>query len=130
MLHAARTSFATWSCRALANWYRICATQALGVPLYWINKDLYYAYMALTKQSFGITVTTLTQWWSPTLVRISGDASMDGQLHKTADGRVECDFPDRIVLIANHQVCRAVVVGLNSANFLSRYTPTGFTCGG
>jgi len=42
---------------------RIVVTQLLGAPLYWINKDLYYAYMALTKQSFGIFVTTLTQWW-------------------------------------------------------------------
>ncbi|RDL39341.1 Acyltransferase [Venustampulla echinocandica] len=94
-------AFATYFLAASCS---ICATQFLGVPLYWINKDLYYAYMALTKQSFGITVTTVTQWWSPTLVRISGDSSMAGQLHKTADGRVECDFPDRIVLIANHQL--------------------------
>ncbi len=83
---------------------RIVATQFLGVPLYWINRDLYYAYMALTKQSFGIFVTTLTNWWAPTVVRISGDASVAGQLKRTADGRVECHFPDRLVLIANHQV--------------------------
>ncbi|CZT53371.1 related to acetyltransferase [Rhynchosporium secalis] len=82
----------------------IVATQFLGLPLYWINKDLYYAYMALTKQSFGIFVTTLTKWWAPTVVRISGDASVAGQLRTTADGRVECHFPDRIVMIANHQV--------------------------
>jgi lysocardiolipin and lysophospholipid acyltransferase len=82
----------------------IVATQFLGVPLYWINKDLYYAYMALTKQSFGIFVTTLTQWWAPTVVRVSGDASVAGQLKKTADGMLECSFPDRLVMIANHQV--------------------------
>src|SRR4051812_27064342 len=82
----------------------ICVTQFFGVPLYWFNKDLYYAYMALTKQSFGIFVTTLTQWWSPTVIRISGDASVAGQLRKTPDGRVECHFPDRLVMIANHQV--------------------------
>lgn len=76
--------------------------------MYFINKDIYYAWMALTKQSFGLLVTTMTQWWSPTVVRISGDASVAGQLRKTEDGRLECDFPDRIVLIANHQVrhCR------------------------
>jgi len=60
--------------------------------------------MALTKQSFGLVITTMTQWWSPTLVRISGDASVVGQMKKTADGRVECEFPDRLVMIANHQV--------------------------
>ncbi|KAF4627969.1 hypothetical protein G7Y89_g10183 [Cudoniella acicularis] len=82
----------------------ICATQVLGVPLYWINRDLYYSYIALTKQSFGIVVTTLTQWWAPTLVRVSGDASVAGELKKTPDGRIECHFPDRVVLIANHQL--------------------------
>lgn len=38
------------------------------------------------------------------MVRISGDASVAGQLRKTPDGRVECLFPDRLVMIANHQV--------------------------
>lgn len=84
--------------------FSIFVTQFFGAPLYWYNKDLYYAYMALTKQSFGILVTTLTQWWSPTVVRISGDASVAGQLRKTSDGRVECHFPDRMVMIANHQL--------------------------
>lgn len=83
---------------------RIVATQFLGGPLYWINRDFYYSYMALTKQSFGIFVTTLTQWWAPTVIRVSGDASVAGQLRCTADGRVELDFPDRLVMLANHQV--------------------------
>jgi hypothetical protein len=84
---------------------RIVVTQFLGAPLYWINKDLYYAYMALTKQSFGIFVTTLTQWWAPTVVRISGDSSVEGMIKRTEDGRAELHFPDRLVMIANHQVC-------------------------
>lgn len=83
---------------------RIFFTQLLGAPLYWYNKNYYYAYMALTKQSFGILVTTLTQWWTPTVIRISGDVSVAGQLQKRPDGRVECHFPDRMVMIANHQV--------------------------
>ena len=84
---------------------RIVVTQLLGAPLYWINKDLYYAYMALTKQSFGIFVTTLTQWWAPTVVRISGDSSVEGMIKRTEDGRAELHFPDRLVMIANYQVC-------------------------
>lgn len=82
----------------------ISATQALGLPLYFINKDLYYAYMALTKQSFGLLIMTMTQWWSPTVVRVNGDDSISGQMRKTEDGRVELNFPERIVLMANHQV--------------------------
>jgi len=84
---------------------RIHATQLLGSPLYWINRELYDAYMALTKQSFGLLVTTMTRWWSPTTIRISGDTSVAGQMKKTSDGRVEFSFPERIVMIANHQVC-------------------------
>jgi hypothetical protein len=91
----------------LADLFSIVVTQFLGVPLYWYNKDLYYAYMALTKQSFGIFATTLTQWWSPTVARISGDASVAGQIRKTKDGRVELHFPDRMVMMANHQVCHS-----------------------
>lgn len=47
---------------------------------------------------------TATQWWSPTLIRISGDASVKGQLRKTQDGRFEADFPERMILVANHQL--------------------------
>jgi hypothetical protein len=95
--------------RSTADCFRIVATQFFGVPLYWLNRDLYYAYMALTKQSFGIVVTTLTQWWAPTPVRVSGDASVAGQIKQTKDGKVELDFPERVVLIGNHQVRKAML---------------------
>ncbi|KAI0470793.1 acyltransferase-domain-containing protein [Xylariaceae sp. FL0804] len=79
-------------------------TQILGAPLYWVNKDFYYAYMSLTKASFGLLITTMTQYWAPTVIRISGDASVAGQLSLTPDGRIECAFPERMVMIANHQI--------------------------
>jgi hypothetical protein len=82
----------------------IHGTQLIGAPLYWINRDLYYAYMSLTKQSFGLLITTMTQWWGPTTIRISGDASVAGQIRKTKDGLVEFSFPERMIMIANHQV--------------------------
>ena len=82
----------------------IHATQLLGAPLYLVHRDYYYAYMAWTKQSFGIVITTVTQWFSPTVVRVSGDASVAGQLRLTADGRLELDFPERLILVANHQL--------------------------
>lgn len=79
-------------------------TQLIGAPLYWIDRDLYYAYMAVTKESFGILAVTVTNWWGATVMRISGDESVAGQIRKTEDGRVEFDFPERLVMIANHQV--------------------------
>ncbi|KAB2568599.1 putative 1-acyl-sn-glycerol-3-phosphate acyltransferase 2 protein [Lasiodiplodia theobromae] len=79
-------------------------TQLIGAPIYFYSKDWYYAWMAVTKQHFGLLITTMTQWWSPTVVRVSGDESVRGQLRQTEDGRLECDFPDRLLLIANHQI--------------------------
>jgi Acyltransferase len=78
--------------------------QLLGAPLYWIHRDYYYAWMALTKQSFGLIITTITQWFSPTDIRVSGDKSIPGQLRLTKGGRLITDFPERMVLIANHQL--------------------------
>jgi len=94
---------------AFATWLNCCvvsihATQLLGTPLYLVNKDLYYAYMALTKQSFGLLIITLTQWFSPTIVRVSGDSSVRGQLRQTGDGGLEMGFPERLVMITNHQL--------------------------
>ncbi|KAL1608665.1 hypothetical protein SLS59_001855 [Nothophoma quercina] len=82
----------------------IFVTQAIGAPSYYYSKDLFYAWMAMTKQHFGIVVTTMTYWWAPVKMRVSGDASVRGQLRKTEDGRIECDFPERMVLISNHQI--------------------------
>lgn len=60
--------------------------------------------MAWTKESFAVLVTTMTQWWAPTVVRVSGDESMKGQLYQMEDGTLKCNFPHRIVLMANHQL--------------------------
>lgn len=82
----------------------ILITQLIGSPLYFVNRDWYYAYMAMTKRSFAITTTVMTSIWGPTKIRISGDASVAGQIRPTEGGGVEFDFPERMVLIANHQV--------------------------
>ena len=90
-------------------WWTLCTlaiyiTQIVGLPLYFINRDYHYAYVALTKQQYGIFVTTLTAWFSPTPVWVSGDASVRDQLKVSSDGSLITDFPERMVLIANHQL--------------------------
>lgn len=60
--------------------------------------------MAYTKECFAILVTCLTQWWAPTVVRVSGDSSMVGQMTKKKDGSLQCNFAERMVLMANHQL--------------------------
>lgn len=84
--------------------FRVNISQFLGAPLYLMNEDWYNAWIALTKKSFGLLTTTLTQYWAPTVVRVSGDKSVRGQLIATANGGLRCNFSRRMVLIANHQV--------------------------
>jgi hypothetical protein len=79
--------------------------QWLGIPLYFYNKDWYYAWQSLAKQFFAVLLLTLNSWFSPTEVRVSGDKSVKGQIRTTPTGQIELDFPERTVLIANHQVC-------------------------
>jgi 1-acyl-sn-glycerol-3-phosphate acyltransferase len=94
-------AFATWFWLVV---FVTATTQYLGLPLYYLNHDYYYAYIAMTKQSFGLLIITLSQWFSPTVIRLSGDKSVRGQLLETNDGRLQTDFPERIVLMANHQL--------------------------
>ncbi|KAH6622437.1 acyltransferase-domain-containing protein [Boeremia exigua] len=82
----------------------IFTTQALGLPLYFYSPALFTAWMALTKQHFGVVITTMTYWWAPVTMRVSGDASVRGQLRRTPSGALRCDFPARLVLVANHQI--------------------------
>ncbi|KAK9473224.1 acyltransferase-domain-containing protein [Dipodascopsis tothii] len=79
-------------------------TQLLGVPVWAVSRDGYHAYVDYTKQSFGLLVTTMTQWWSPTPVHVVGDSSVRGLITRTEDGRLETHFGERVVLIANHQI--------------------------
>ncbi|KAK9331938.1 acyltransferase-domain-containing protein [Lipomyces starkeyi] len=79
-------------------------TQLLGLPIRLISKDWFHAYVDYTKQSFGLVLATVTQWWSPTPVHVVGDRSVAGLMRRTEDGRLATKFGDRVVLIANHQI--------------------------
>jgi 1-acyl-sn-glycerol-3-phosphate acyltransferase len=87
-------------------------TQLVGAPLYFYNKDWYYAYMAMTKRYFAIVTSCMTHIWGPTTIRISGDATVMKQIEATPDGGVQFNFPERIILIANHQVNNQLGFGL------------------
>lgn len=78
--------------------------QFLGLPLYAYNRSWYNAWVALTKQYFGVHITTMTYWWSPTVVRISGDKSVAGLIRQNEDGLVSLNFGERGLFIANHQL--------------------------
>ncbi|KAK2597408.1 hypothetical protein QQS21_005956 [Conoideocrella luteorostrata] len=94
---------------AFAVYFSFCCfiigiTQFIGSPLYFVNRDWYYAYMSMTKRSFALTVTLMTHLFGPTTMRISGDESVAGQIFPTSGGGVEFKFPERMVMIANHQI--------------------------
>jgi lysocardiolipin and lysophospholipid acyltransferase len=84
--------------------FAIFTTQLVGSPLYLVNREWYYAYMSMTKRYFALTVTVMTHVWGPTTIRVSGDASVAGQIKPTEDGGVAFRFPERMVMIANHQI--------------------------
>jgi lysocardiolipin and lysophospholipid acyltransferase len=91
--------------RARLKSHSIHLTQFFGAWLYFYERNWYYSWMAVTKQHFGLLIVTMQQWWMPTNVRVSWDRDLNGQLRQTESGRLETDFPERMVLIANHQVC-------------------------
>lgn len=76
--------------------------QWLGAPLYYLNKQWYHTWQAGVKQSTALMIIVLNQLRAPTTVRITGEASITGQIH--GGKRLQLDFPDRMVLVANHQV--------------------------
>ena len=99
---AARLSIASsYLCSCM---FSVHTVQLIGAPLYFFNKDYFYAYMAVTKQCFGLILISLTQWFSPTVTRVSGDKSVRGQLWQAKDGTLVTDFPERLVMISNHQL--------------------------
>lgn len=118
----------------------IFSSQLLGCPFYFYDKDRYYTWIARTKRHFGLLIIVITQIWSPTVVKVSGDDSVAGQIRKTRDGEtgVELAFPERMVLVANHQVCSSsrlspkhsyLRVSTNMLYAIS-YIPIGYTSGG
>lgn len=46
------------------------------------------------------------------MIRISGDESVRGEFNQLADGRLVCGLPERLVLVANHQVSGLMLVVL------------------
>ena len=83
----------------------ILISQLLGSPLYLVNKNQYYTWIAQTKSHFAVLIIFITQLWSPTTVVVSGDESVKDQVRRLKDSvGVELAFPGRILLIANHQV--------------------------
>jgi 1-acyl-sn-glycerol-3-phosphate acyltransferase len=93
----------------LVDWFMLCCltthvTQYIISPIYWINKDLFYTFMAFTKRQFGLIITTMVEWWCPTTIVVSGEKDVRDQIKVSKNGLIKLEFPERLVVIANHQV--------------------------
>lgn len=71
----------------------------------YIDLGLYNSWQSHVKGCTAVLLLGLNQWRAPVMAQISGDSSVKGQICKNRDGEVILDFPKRVVLIANHQVC-------------------------
>jgi lysocardiolipin and lysophospholipid acyltransferase len=78
--------------------------QWLGAPLYFYAQGHYYSWQALCKQHFALVLVSLTGWWTPTTAYVTWDPSVAGEVQQTASGDIKLSFPERLVLISNHQL--------------------------
>ncbi|GFF60499.1 acyltransferase [Aspergillus udagawae] len=77
--------------------------QLITSPLFLLNKHAYNLYTVWAKGMVVLARIALTEYVCPCLIRVSGDVSVQGQIQLMSDGRLKTDFPERLVLIANHQ---------------------------
>ena len=94
-------AFAIWLNAVI---WSIHVAQNLYLCAYYINRKIYYKLVASTKESFGIFIITIIAWFTPTKIRVSGDASVRDQFHLTKDGCLQTKFPQRLIMMANHQI--------------------------
>lgn len=52
----------------------------------------------------ALMILFMTELWTTTRIHITGDESVRDQIRQLKDGKVEYNFPERLVLISNHQV--------------------------
>jgi len=95
------TTFTVWfslACLAIA------LTQLILSPLWLFDRELFRSWIVHTKEAFGIVATTITEYWAPTPVRVTAEGALVKDLQLGEDGLLQGKFPDRLVLIANHQL--------------------------
>ena len=77
----------------------------MGYPLYYYSPDLFHAWIDITKQSFGIFLTALVQYWTPITITVTHDASIpEGTFTLTSSGQLNTNFDQRLIMMGNHQL--------------------------
>ncbi|KAG9295389.1 hypothetical protein G9A89_013418 [Geosiphon pyriformis] len=80
-------------------------SQFLGLLLWPFSKAYYQYYILQTQKSFGVLLMAINQFFAPSNFVITTDDSAKDVIKQTWNGaKVELNIPERIVLIANHQI--------------------------
>ncbi len=82
----------------------IVATQTVGFLLLLISPKDLRVWMDYTKQSFGLAIISITQWYSPSKVNIYSDPSMSNVFSVDLNHNLISNFPHHSIIIANHQI--------------------------
>lgn len=83
----------------------IYGSQLVGLPVRLFSKDWWHAWVDFTKQSFGILLIFVTEWWTPLKVGIYHDPELSELFAiRDKDGLLYSNFSKRAVVMANHQL--------------------------
>ncbi|RIA82640.1 acyltransferase-domain-containing protein, partial [Glomus cerebriforme] len=80
-------------------------SQFLSLLLWPFSHSYYHSYIKHTQRCFGILLVAINQFFAPSNFVITLDKSAKGVLKQSWNGaKVELDMPERLILIANHQI--------------------------
>lgn len=83
----------------------IYATMLIGMPLYYVNRALYRAWMDLQERNFGVLLIFLAQWFTSSKMTVcTDDSGLAKGLRTDSYGRLHLNFASRAIIIANHQL--------------------------
>ncbi|ANB13304.1 Cst26p [Sugiyamaella lignohabitans] len=82
----------------------IYGTQLVGYPIKYVSEPFFHAWVDFTKQSFGLLLVVVTQYWTPVKVTVSGDKSVKGIFSLDEKSLLQTKIPDRAIVISNHQL--------------------------
>ncbi|CAG8484150.1 7683_t:CDS:2 [Funneliformis mosseae] len=81
-------------------------SQFLSLLFLWpLQNNLYHNYIKHTQRCFGILLVAINQFFAPSNFVITLDKSTEDILKQSWNGaKIDLDMPERLILIANHQI--------------------------
>ncbi|CAJ0647930.1 9792_t:CDS:2 [Entrophospora sp. SA101] len=79
-------------------------SQFLGLLLWPLPNDFFKNYIIHTQRCFGILLVSINQFFAPSNFIVTTDKSAKDIIKITRNNSVKLELPERIILIANHQI--------------------------